>query len=299
MADHELIRGVFNVSPTPFSPDGALDEPSINKLTNLLIDQGVHGITILGVMGEAAKVSEAEREKIVSSFLEAANGRVPICVGTSHAATRQCIQFSRQAQELGAAAVMVAPPALARSNDAALKKHYLAVAEAVQIPVVVQDYPGTTGILMSAKFLAELAEESPQCRFIKMEDEPTAPKVARVLANNPQAVLLGGSGGIAFLEELRNGAAGIMTGFGFSEVLVEIYEKYSAGDIDGATEVFYRYSPLIRFENQPRIGMPLRKYVYFLRGAIDSPYAREPSSPLEDSTINDLKDILSRLELLG
>ncbi len=298
MSDFSYLRGVYNIVPTPFTTDGALDEPSLATLTEFIIERGVQGMTILGVLGEAGKLSDDERTRVISRVIESANGRLPICVGTSHAATDQCVAYSRQAQALGAKAIMVAPPRLARSNDAALRRHYLAVAEAVDIPVVVQDHPASSGVFMSVEFVARLAEEAPHCRFLKLEDEPSPPKVSQVRAANPAVQVFGGLGGMMFLEELRRGAVGTMTGFGFPEILEDIYQRYSSGDIDGATEVFYRYCPLIRFENQALINLALRKYIYFMRGAIATAHVRAPASPLDEGTIADLKDVLGRLKLM-
>lgn len=292
------MQGIYNITPTPFKPDGSLDDASLRRLTNFMVDSGVDGMTILGVLGETGKVTDAERKRIITTVIEAADGRIPICVGTSHSGTDVCVAYSKQAEAMGAKAIMVAPPKLSRSSDAALRRHYLTVAEAVSIPVVVQDHPTSTGVYMSVEFIAAIAEESAQCRFLKLEDPPTPRKTSQVLAANPKVVIFGGLGGMMFLEELRHGAAGTMTGFAFPDILVEIYKKYRSGDVDGATEVFYRYCPLIRFENQPLINLPLRKHIYHIRGAIDSPRARSPFVPVDEGTLEDLQDIMTRLNLL-
>src|SRR5688572_10893961 len=170
----EYLTGIYNITPTPFSHDGALDEPSLRKLTEFTRGTRVNGMTILGVLGEADKLTEAERDRVTEIVIDTAGATFPICVGTTHAGTDGCIAFSRRAQELGAKAVMVAPPKLARTNDAAMTRHYLAVAEAISLPVVVQDFPPAVGgITMSVDFVAALAEQSPQCRFLKLEDEPS------------------------------------------------------------------------------------------------------------------------------
>lgn len=298
MSDFEYLRGVYNIAPTPFHSDGEVEEESIRTLTDFVVGTGVNGITILGVMGETNKVSDAERERIIGTFLEAADDRIPVCVGTTHAATGRCVAFSKQAEAMGAQGVMVAPPKLSRSNDEALRRHYLTVAEAIDIPVVVQDYPPSSGVYMSVDFIANLAEEAPQCRFLKLEDEPSPPKVSKILAANPNVQIFGGLGGIMFLEELRHGADGTMTGFAFPEILAEIYQKHTRGDTDGAAETFYRYCPLMRFENQSGINLTLRKYVYYLRGAIASPQPREPYARIGEDTLADLKDLLRRLQLM-
>ena len=295
----EYLTGVYNITPTPFTPEGAIDEPSLRRLTEFTRGSGVNGMTILGVLGEADKLIESERDRVIELVLDAAGPGFPICVGTTHAGTDGCIAYSRRAQQLGARAVMVAPPKLARSNDAALERHYRAVADAVDIPVVVQDFPPAVGgITMSVELIARLAAASPRLAFLKLEDDPAPMKITQILALSKEVRIFGGLGGMMFLEELRHGAIGTMTGFAFPEILVEIYTKFMAGDRDGATEVFYKYLPIIRFENQPRINLALRKHIYHLRGVIASSKVRSPFTPVDQDTLADLDDILSRLSLL-
>jgi 4-hydroxy-tetrahydrodipicolinate synthase len=299
MDDFSYLKGIYNITPTPFKPDGSLDEASLRRLTDFIIRTGVDGMTILGVLGEAGKITESERERVMATVLEAADGRIPICVGTSHSGTDVCVEYSKRAEAMGAKAIMVAPPKLSRSSDAALRRHYLTVAEAVNIPVVVQDHPASSGVHMSIDFIAAIAEEAPLCQFLKLEDPPTPLKTSQVLAANPNVKVFGGLGGMMFLEELRHGAIGTMTGFAFPDILVKVYEQYRSGDVDGATELFYQYCPLIRFENQALINLPLRKQIYHMRGAIDSPRARSPYVALDDGTLDDLRDIVTRLNLLA
>jgi 4-hydroxy-tetrahydrodipicolinate synthase len=133
---------------------------------------------------------------------------------------------------------------------------------------------------------------------VKLEDEPSPPKIERLLAADPEIRILGGLGAIMLLEELRRGAHGTMTGFGFPEILVDIVGRYRAGDIDGATDVFYRATPLIRFENQPGVNLAIRKRIYQMRGAIASATVRAPGGGLDPGTIAELDDILARLGLM-
>jgi 4-hydroxy-tetrahydrodipicolinate synthase len=293
----ERLQGVWNILPTPFAEDGDLDEASIASLVDFVVGCGVDGLTVLGVMGEAARLSDAERRAVVAAALAAAAGRVPVCVGVTHAATDRAVAYAREAEALGAHSVMLAPPALSRPDDAAVRRHYFAVAEAVDLPIVVQDHPASSGVWMSAEFLASLAGETTKCRVVKLEEEPSPPKIRRLLAANAELAVLGGLGGIMLLEELRAGAAGTMTGFGFPEILVDIVRRFRAGDEDGARDVFYRATPLIRFENQPVLNLPIRKYIYQRRGAIASARVRAPGGPLDAGTIADLEDLLARLEL--
>ncbi len=296
MAD-SVLKGVYTIAPTPFEEDGSLDVGSLPTLTRFLVDVGIDGITILGVLGEASKLIEAERDQVIAGVVEAANGEIPVCVGTSHAGTDGCIALSRRAEELGASSLMVAPSKLAKGTDEALLAHYLRVADAVSVPLVIQDHPTSSGVMMSVDFIATVADRSPQCRFLKLEEEPSPRKASQVLAANPNVEIFGGLGGVMLLEELRHGCMGTMTGFAYPDILKDIHTKYMSGDIDGATETFYRYCPLIRFESQPGIGISIRKNVYQRRGAIKTARARQPYVPLDDETLADLNDLLTRLEL--
>ncbi len=291
------LAGVWNIVPTPFLPDGALDTDSIPRLVRFVRGTGVNGMTILGVLGEAGRLADAERSRVLAAVIEAADGRIPVCVGVSHASTDRAIANAREAQAAGAVAVMLAPPPLARATDAAIRRHYLAVADAVDLPVVVQDHPASSGVQMSVDLLLSLATESPRCRTIKLEEEPTPPKAGRLVAGSHEVSVLGGLGGEMLLEELRRGTHGTMTGFGFPEVLVAIVRRSATGDRDGAAAIFDRYATLIRFENQALLNLPIRKHVYRLRGAIAHATLRAPGQPPDPGTIADLDDLLRRTGL--
>ena len=297
MKTPRLPEGVYNITPTPFLPDENLDETSLARLAGFLTDLGVQGLTILGVLGEAGKLTDAEWERVIEIVIETVDGRIPVCVGASHGSTAGAAARARRAERLGAAAVMIAPPRLARPNDEALRRHYLGVAEATTLPVVVQDHPGSTGVHMSPGFLAALSDEAPSCRYLKLEDPPTPDKVTRVRELDSRITIYGGLGGLMFLEELAHGAAGTMTGYAFPEHLVEIRNRFLAGDEAGAAALFDRYMPLIRFENQPLISLALRKRIYRLRGAIASDRVRHPGARPVEATYRDLEGLLERLDL--
>jgi 4-hydroxy-tetrahydrodipicolinate synthase len=299
MGDIDALRGVWNIVPTPFTPGGAVDDASIPGLVSFVRATGVDGMTILGVLGEAGRLGDAERSLVLAGVLEAAAGTIPVCVGVSHASTDRAIAFAREAEGAGAHSVMLAPPPLARPTDAALRRHYLAVAEAIAIPVVVQDHPASSGVPMTSDFLLALAAEAPQCRVIKLEEEPTPPKAGRLVSGSRDVLVLGGLGGEMLVEELGRGTHGTMTGFGFPEVLVAVVRRWFAGDREGATAVFDRYATLIRFENQALLNLPIRKVVYQRRGAISHSTVRAPGLPPDPGTIADLDDVLRRTGLDG
>lgn len=297
MGDIEALRGVWNIVPTPFLPDGGLDAASLPRLVRFVRETGVDGMTILGVLGEAGRLGDAERSLVLDTVLAASDGAIPVCVGVSHAATDRAIAFAREAEAAGAHSVMLAPPPLARPTDAALRRHYLAVAGAISLPVVVQDHPASSGVQMTAEFLLALASEAPACRVIKLEEEPTPPKAGRLVSGSRDVIVLGGLGGEMLLEELRRGSHGTMTGFGFPEVLVAVVRRWFAGDREGAAALFDRYATLIRFENQALLNLPIRKLVYQRRGAMAHATVRAPGGPPDPGTVEDLEDLLRRTGL--
>lgn len=297
MGEVAALRGVWNIVPTPFLPDGELDAASIPTLVGFVRDTGVDGMTILGVLGEAAKLSDGERSIVIDAALAAADGSIPICVGVSHASTHRAIAFAREAEAAGAHSVMLAPPALARPTDAAIRRHYLAVAEAVSLPIVVQDHPASSGVPMSAELMVALFREAASLGVVKLEEEPTPPKAGRLVELAPDLLVLGGLGGEMLLEELRRGTHGTMTGFGFPEVLVAVVRRFASGDVAGAAAVFDRYATLIRFENQALLNLPIRKLVYQRRGAIAHANLRAPGGVVDPGTLADLDDVLARTGL--
>lgn len=289
------FQGVYSIIPTAFTDSGDLDEASQRRVVDLFIEKGANGLTALGVTGEVARLEEHERGKVLDVVVKQAAGRVPIIAGTSADGTRTCITYTRQAKDLGASAVMVSPPRMPKLNSAAVVAHYKALADAVDLPIIVQDYPPIAGFAMEPALLARIAKEIPSARTIKLEDPPTPFKTARILeaAGDTRVQIFGGLGGVFLLEELISGATGAMTGFAFPEILARIMTHWNAGVHDAAADVFYRAVPLMRFEFQEGIGMAIRKEVLRRRGALASAATRAPAGGLDAPTTQALDRVLT------
>jgi 4-hydroxy-tetrahydrodipicolinate synthase len=265
----------------------------------MFLDAGVNGLTALGVTGEVARLDDSERAHVLDVVLDEVQGRVPVVAGTTADGTRTCISYSRHARVAGAAAVMVSPPRMVKLNSDAVVRHYAALADAVDVEIVVQDYPPISGYAMEPWLLARIAREIPKARTIKLEDPPTPFKTSRILeqlksdkAGDITVRIFGGLGGVFLLEELLAGATGAMTGFAFPEILVRIVSLFNARKIDEAADLFYRTVPLMRFEFQEGIGMAIRKEVLHRRGALASPTTRPPAARLDDATRRALDRVL-------
>lgn len=292
------LRGVFPILATPFQPDGGLDEPALGEYVEWTLARGVDGVVALGIASEMYKLLDLERHRIAGLVLRQVVSRVPVVVGAGHpGGTRAAAEHCRRAEAAGAAAVLVPPPFIARPSAEDMVDYYTEVAQAVSIPVVVQDEPLTTGVMMPAALLARIAEAAPCCRYAKVEHVPTAPKLSAIAALVPdeRLGLFGGAGGLYLLEELGHGARGAITGFAFPEVLVEICRRFAAGDRDGAADVFYRWLPLVRLEAQRGIGLAIRKELLRRRGALPRATLRRPAAELDPGTLAELDALLARL----
>jgi 4-hydroxy-tetrahydrodipicolinate synthase len=293
------LGGVIPITATPFDAEGRVDEDSIVTLVEFEARCGVHGLNVLGIMGEFHKLTESERRRVAEVFIKSAAGRFPIVVGTSHAGTGACIELSQAAEAAGAAAVMVAPPP-GLKGDAAILAHYRAVAGGLSIPIVVQDEPVTTGVIMPPDLIVRIGSELPACRYVKLEEPPTPTKITalRRLVGSDRLRIFGGMNGMYFFEELSRGAIGIMTGVAVPDILVKIYDLFAAGNAAGAAEMYDRYASYMRYEGQVGVGIALRKEVLRLRGAIRSSYVRPPGPALDDVTRAELRAILDRAGIL-
>ena len=287
--------GVFSVLPTPFAQDGSLDLESLRRVVDLVIAAGVDGVTALGVTGEVDRLNERERHQVLETVLAHANGRVPVVAGATAQGLQTCIELSRAARDAGASAVMVSPPRLVKLNSDAVFAHFARLAEAVDIPIVVQDYPPVSGYTMEPWLLARIAREIPRARTIKLEDPPTPFKTSRILeqAGATPVKILGGLGGVYLIEELLAGASGAMTGFAYPEMLVEVVRLFRSGHHAQAANAFYRYVPLMRFEFQQVIGMAIRKEILRRRGALAEAAVRAPAARLDAATTTALDGLLA------
>lgn len=292
------LEGVYSVLPTPFTASGEVDDDSLRRVIDLFIEAGVNGVTALGVTGEVARLDDRERQRVLDVVTTHVNGRIGVVAGTTAEGTRTCIGYSRHAKEAGATAVMVSPPRMPKLNSEAVVRHYHALADAVDIEIVVQDYPPISGYAMEPWLLARIAKELPRARTIKLEDPPTPFKTSRILEQTAgmEVRIFGGLGGVFLLEELMAGATGAMTGFAFPEILVQIVKLFRAGQIDQAADVFYRSVPLMRFEFQEGIGMAIRKEVLQRRGALASAATRAPGAPLDKTTRAALDRVMAWVE---
>lgn len=294
MGNDLSFRGVYPILATPFHDDESLDLESLDRMVRFMARVGAGGVTVLGVLGEANRMLDREREAVVRTAVDAGGGTLPVIVGTSHSGTRAALGLSQMAQALGAAAVMVTPHAEAVPNDARVFEYYRVIAEGITIPIVAQDHPASSAVHMGVPLLLRLLQEIPRVAALKEEALPTAPKIRALVAGMQRKVpILTGLGALYAQFDLEAGSDGFNTGFAFPEVLMAMVEAAGAGDWPRVRALYTRFLPLIVFEQQPGVG--IRKEILRLRGLIAGARVRHPGADIQPDTARQLRALLEQV----
>ncbi|MFO1114324.1 MAG: dihydrodipicolinate synthase family protein [Beijerinckiaceae bacterium] len=292
--------GVFPIAPTPFLPDGAIDWTSVDRLFEFYAKIGADGVTVLGVLGEAPKLEPQESIEIVRRSVGHLAGR-PVIVGVSAPGLAAMRALAREAMEAGAAGVMIAPPNTLRTDDQ-IVNYYAQAAEAVgaDVPFVVQDYPLVTSVVMTPGVIRRIATDNANCVMLKHEDWPGLEKISTLRkwqsegALKPMSILVA-NGGLFLDFEMERGADGSNTGYAFPEMLIDVVRLSKAGERDEAHDLFDAHLPLLRYEQQPGVGLAVRKYVLMRRGVLAHDTQRKPAAPMSDKARAEVDYLLARL----
>ncbi|MGE0312612.1 MAG: dihydrodipicolinate synthase family protein [Lautropia sp.] len=294
-------NGVYVIAPTPFGRDGSLDLDSARRMCDFYLAHGATGITILGIMGEAPKLSMQESIDFVEAVAERIAGRMPIIVGVTSPGLDQMQALARASAERGAAGVMVAPIPGLRTDDAIRRYYDQVIARLGDQPVCLQDYPQTLGVWFSVDCLLQIFAAHPSICMFKHEDSPGLAKLTafrtRTQAELGRRVsILVGNGAMHYPQELARGADGAMTGFAFPEMLRRVYDLYVEGAADEAETIFDAYLPMVRHELQPGLGLAIRKWALARRGAITCDALRAPGPTLSAKDIEEVEHLWRRLD---
>jgi 4-hydroxy-tetrahydrodipicolinate synthase len=287
-----LTSGVWGVVATPFTgPALEVDTDGLRRLAGHYRDIGANGLTVLGVFGEAALLSVAEREQVLRTVVEEVD--LPIVAGATALATAPVIDEVRRAQAVAGDRLAGAMVQVNSASPDVLSQHLRAVHEATGAGLVVQDYPIASGVSITPERLAEAVGSLPFVVAVKAESTPTALSVGTLVGTAP---VFGGLGGIGLLDELALGAAGAMTGFSFPEGLVACVTAYRDGGFAAARDVWRDYLPLVNFEQQPRISLAIRKECLRQRGLIAEASVRPPGAALPDGLRDQLRRHVEAVE---
>ena len=287
MTERFRLAGVFTVLPTAFEPDGALDLPGTAALVRAATDAGVAGVTVLGVMGEAAELSEHERQAVLACVKQTA-GELPMVVGVTGGSDDEVRRRATSAAASGADALMVSPSATLVLAEA------IRAAAAADLPIVIQDYPPASGVTVTVAQISAAVNAEPLVVGVKAEAPPTSDAIAALRDRYPDLGLVGGLGGLFLIDELRAGASGVMTGFAFPERLVWIVETFAV-DPESAERAWEALLPLMRLEAFAPASLAARKEVWRLRGVIGSATCRRAGARLDERAREDVRRAFERV----
>ena len=298
---HRKSNGVFIIAATPFTDSGALDLDSADRMVDFYLEMGVSGMTILGIMGEAPKLTSDESLTFARHILQRVAGRVPVVVGVSVPGLDNMARLTGEVMGAGAAGVMVAPmPSL--NTDMKQKGYFAQVCNGLgpDVPICLQDYPQTTGVNFSVETLLDIFAAHAQIVMLKHEDWPGLTKLSRIREATGQRAgrlsILTGNSALFLPQEMQRGADGAMTGFAYPEMMVQVVARHLAGDVDDAEDLFDAYLPMVRYEQQLGLGLAIRKEVLHRRGVLSSPKVRAPGPALSDLDKAELTRLTTRLE---
>ncbi|MBC5765790.1 dihydrodipicolinate synthase family protein [Ramlibacter albus] len=295
-------KGVYLITVTPFTDSGALDLASTDRMVDFCLERGVTGLTILGIMGEATKLTAEEAKAFTRQVVRRVGGRVPVICGVSSPGFAAMGELTREVMGIGASGVMVAPPSTVRTDDQ-IAGYFDMVNETLgAVPWCLQDHPVSTTVQMSPAVILRILKSSPNCVMLKHEDWPGLAKLSAIRAASDRgevkrvSILTGNGGGLFLPEELSRGADGAMTGFAWPEMMVDVVAAHARGDVERAHDLFDAYLPLARYEQQAGIGLAVRKHLLHQRGAIASAFARRPAPKLSPQDVADIERLVRRQE---
>jgi len=293
-------RGVYPIAPTPFLDDGSVHSNSIDRMIDFYVGCGATGVTVLGQLGEAPKLEHEEGIAIATQVIRRA-GKLPVIVGVSAPGFAAMRALTRAVMDRGAAGVMIAPPNTLRTDDQ-IVGYYRQAAEAIgtDVPFVVQDYPLTFSVQMTPGVIRRIVTENASCVMLKHEDWPGLEKISTLRGferdgSMRHISILCGNGGLFLDYEMERGADGANTGYCFPDMLCDVVRLSASGRREEAHDLFDAHLPLIRYEQQPGIGLAVRKYVLMRRGILASAAQRKPGTTLSDAARAEVDHLLRRL----
>jgi 4-hydroxy-tetrahydrodipicolinate synthase len=288
------MQGVFPILVTPFDDLGRIDEESLRRLIDFNINAGVHGLGV-ALGSEIFKLSERERDVVTEIVVSQVRRRVPVVINTGAPGTDLAVQYSCRAQELGADALMIIPPAFMPAGPAEVLEYYRAISDAVKIPIFLQDVPSAP---ISASLARQIAENCEWVRYIKVETVPVTTKVADMVAKaGDQLTVFGGAGGGYFIEEMRRGSMGTMPFCSQPEAFVQVWKLVQSGDEETARTVFDQViAPINRIASQGAgIFYHVHKELLRQRGIIATNKVRSPAPAVDTLTQRELQNLISDL----
>jgi dihydrodipicolinate synthase/N-acetylneuraminate lyase len=278
MAQHaeRPLCGVLPVFQTPFRADFSIDFDTLQREIEWLYAQGADGI-VMGMVSETLRLSSEEREALAGAACRFGRDRGVVIISAGAESTHTAMRYARQAESVGADAVMVIPPVSVAVGEDDLRHYYASIIEAINIPVVVQDASGYVGRPMSIAMQAGLFNEYGSRVLFKPEAPPIGPRLSALRdATGGRAPVLEGTGGIALVDSYQRGIVGTMPGADLIDGIVALWRALAAGDKSRIYQVSLPIAALIAVQNSLDAFLAVEKYLLVKRGIFTNTLVRGP-----------------------
>lgn len=246
-------KGVYAAATTEFHPDESLDVAATKRHFERLIDGGIHGLVVMGTVGEGTSLDPDEKREVLRAGIEAARGRVPVVTGVAETTTRGACRWAAEAEQLGADGLMVLPGMIYKAQPHENLHHFRAVAQASRLPIMVYNNPVSYGVDLKPEHVAALADEPTIVAVKESSDDPRRITDLVNLTGN-RFVILGGVDDLA-LESILLGAVGWVSGLvnAFPEENRLLWDLATAGRWQEARDVYRWYTPLLHLDTLPTL----------------------------------------------
>ncbi|MCB8821075.1 dihydrodipicolinate synthase family protein [Microvirga rosea] len=296
-----MLRGILPVLPTPFTADGSIDQPAMERIVDFALASGVDGVVFPGFASEVDELTAKERADLLGLVVERVNGQVPIIAGASAPSAEEAIAHTKEALSNGIRTVMIQAPKSVGVSVEAVAAFYRTVAQAVpEIEIVLQNAPAPRGSDLKPDTILAIVRDNPSITYVKEETLPAGPAITAILKDKPPHLkgVIGGGGARYIIDEYRRGACGAMPAVEIADVHVAMDRAFRSGDITKARDLYMRTLPLLVI--QANFRMAFTKYVLSKRGILTNHVSRAKLPPMDDADISEIDAWLNSVShLLG
>ena len=294
------LTGVLPIAHTPFLDDDSIDLPSLKRQIDWAYDVGADGFGT-GMVSELLRLTFDERVALTDKLAEFNAGRGAFFAGVGAESTKQALQFAKRAERAGADAVMAIPPISTRLPVPAVRDYFIALAEGIGIPVIVQDASGYVGQSIPIPICVELLKRFGRDKILfKPEASPIGPNLSALRdATGGEARIYEGSGGVCLVDSFRRGITGTMPGMEFLPAIVALWKALGRGDDDATYRLYFPICALVSLQLQAGLDgfLAVEKYVMHQRGLFTTDRRREPNAwSIDEETRAELDRLLHRLK---
>ncbi|POR05177.1 4-hydroxy-tetrahydrodipicolinate synthase [Alkalispirochaeta sphaeroplastigenens] len=287
-----MFKGVYTALITPFTTDGAIDEPALRRIVNAQIDAGVAGLVPVGTTGESPTVTHQENIRVISIVIDEARGRVPVIAGTGSNSTAEAIDMTREAKKIGATATLQVAPYYNKPSQEGFYRHFTTIADTVDLPIMVYNIPGRTGKNIETDTLVRMAAH-PNIVALK-EASGSISQMMDVIARLPEDFsVLSGDDNLAFVLTSLGGQGVVSVASNLiPSRMVKLVDQTLQGEWAHARDDHYRLLPFFRALFLDTNPVPI-KYMMHRAGFCENSY-RLPMVPLSEENQRAIDALLTR-----